>query len=504
LRPADALRPVDVPVPPTFFTVPEHVGSYGPEVADWADSAGLSLDAEQRLVLDALYAYGPRGELVATEAGVVCARQNLKTHVLLAAALADLFLFDEPGCMWTAHMRAALVDPNSGAFSVCKRIIDANDHLRRYVAKVSEADGEEGIELLSGASLAFRLRSGRAGRALTGRRITLDEALYLDGATLGAMVPVLAAQSAKADVQLRYGSSAGKRESAVLRAVRDRGRVGAPRLTYAEWMADRRPCADEECQHAPGTDGCALDDVDLLRQANPALGRRIALEFVLGTERAAMTPVEFMRERLSWWEDPAADGGALDVATWALLEDPRAERGAPTFGVATAPDRSWSAVGVAWRRPDGLAHVMLADYRPGAAWVPERVDKLRRRWGGAVLVDTASRGLVEEAEEPSQAQQAQAHNALADAVEAGLLRHSLDAEDIGGGGHALTTAVRAARWKPSGDTRVLDRKGSADISPLIAVALAHHGLSRRPVAPPAAPVAVTTGDEIARLSEVGF
>jgi hypothetical protein len=37
---------------------------------------------------------------------------------------------------------------------------------------------------------------------------------------------------------------------------------------------------------------------------------------------------------------------------------------------------------------------------------------------------------------------------------------------------ALNTAVRAAHWRATGDTGVLDRKGSADISPLVAVALA--------------------------------
>ncbi len=42
---------------------------------------------------------------------------------------------------------------------------------------------------------------------------------------------------------------------------------------------------------------------------------------------------------------------------------------------------------------------------------------------------------------------------------------------------ALNTAVRAARWRPLGDTRTLERKGNADISPLIAVALAFDGLT---------------------------
>ncbi len=85
------------------------------------------------------------------------------------------------------------------------------------------------------------------------------------------------------------------------------------------------------------------------------------------------------------------------------------------------------------------------------------------------MVDTPSRGLLVDVVEPSQAAQAQAHGALSDAVHALTVRH--------GNEPALSTAVRAARWRPMGDTRVLDRKGSADISPLVAVALALHELS---------------------------
>jgi hypothetical protein len=112
---------------------------------------------------------------------------------------------------------------------------------------------------------------------------------------------------------------------------------------------------------------------------------------------------------------------------------------------------------------------MLADYRPDAVWVADRVSDLRRQWGGRVLVDTASRGLVDGADEPSEAEQARAHNALSDAVLAGSVHH--------GNEPALNTSVRAARWKPAGDSRRLDRKGSTDISPLAAAALAVHGLT---------------------------
>ena len=113
-------------------------------------------------------------------------------------------------------------------------------------------------------------------------------------------------------------------------------------------------------------------------------------------------------------------------------------------------------------------HVILSDYQPGASWVPARIAELRAKYGCQVLVDTASRGLLADVTEPSVAEQAQAHNALSDAVLAGQIRH--------GNEPALNTAVRAAQWRPSGDTRILERKGSSDISPLAAAALAMSGV----------------------------
>lgn len=108
---------------------------------------------------------------------------------------------------------------------------------------------------------------------------------------------------------------------------------------------------------------------------------------------------------------------------------------------------------------------MLADYRPNAGWVPDRVTELRQRWNvGRVFVDTASRGLVPGAIEVTAQDRARADNALHDALVARRVRHGNDA--------ALNAAVRGAQWRSAGETQVLDRKGSLDISPLVAAALA--------------------------------
>ena len=211
-------------------------------------------------------------------------------------------------------------------------------------------------------------------------------------------------------------------------------------------------------------------------RVNPAVGagRGGGMEF-LEEQRRTLGLSLFAREHLCVWEpEPGESGGAIDGAAWSALADPQAARGSsPVFAVATAPDRSWSAVAVAWKRPDGLPQVMLADYRQDATWVAARATELKSTWGGRVVAaNRAAHGLVPDAQNLSEADQAVAHNALSDAVLAGAVHH--------GNEPAMNTAVRAARWKLSGNTRVLDQKGNSDISPLTAAAGAVHALTTTP------------------------
>jgi hypothetical protein len=437
---------------PRLLSVPPRVSSAGAEAIALAASAGLHLDPWQQLVLTEALGEKPDGRWAAFEVGLVVPRQNGKGSVLEALELAALFLPDPdappPLILHSAHE----FKTSAEHFRRMRDLIDSSPQLSSRVRIVRTAAGSEAIELHSGSRLRFVTRTGGSGRGFSADLIVIDEAYNL---TAEAMAAVLPTMSARPNPQVWYTSSAGMTSSDQLERVRERGmRGGDPSLAYFEWSAE--PDAD-------------LDDPLVWASANPALGIRIPEHFV-HAERAALPDDQFARERCGIWQSKDRRDGALDADLWATLADPGAARGnAPCFAVATAPDRSWSAVGVAWRRPDGRVQVMLADYKPHTTWVAERVREVRETWGGRVVVDNASRGLVEGAEEPSVALQAAAHNALSDAVLGDAVRH--------GNEPALNYAVKSARWRPSGDTRVLDRKGTADISPLIAVALAMHGLS---------------------------
>ena len=374
-------------VAPAHLWVPERVGSYGDEAVDLAEMAGRRLDAEQRVAVDAMLSYGPGGRWVALEAAVVEARQNGKTSgVILPVVLADLFLFDADRIVWTAHLFRTARD----AFTDVVGLIDGCSYLSRRVKKVTYANGEEAVELHSGARLEFLARSKGGGRGLGGKRLVMDEALFLSAESMGALIPTL---SAREDPQILYGSSAGLATSDHLRALRDRGRRGGdPSLVWVEWCApggwEDPPCArGRDCQHTLEAEGCALDDESLWRLANPALGRRIGYEFVRA-ERRALPWEEFGRERLGWFDLPlSVDARPIEPEDWAAcaLDVPERPPGVPSFFIDCSPGLSSASISAAVTH-DGRPRIELSDYRPGAGWLEGeggRVAELARTYPGA-------------------------------------------------------------------------------------------------------------------------
>lgn len=460
-------------VEPAHLWMPDRAGSYGDEVADLADLYGRPLDPEQRLAVDAICSHRPDGRWAALEAAIIEGRQNGKTGgIILPVTLADLFLFDADRVVWTAHLFKTARD----AFEDVKQIVDGCAELSRRVAKISESHGEEGVTLTSGARLEFLARSKGGGRGLGGKRLVLDEALFLAAGPMGALIPTLAARP---NPQVLYGSSAGLATSDHLRALRDRGRAGGdPGLVWAEWCApggwnDPGCVRGTDCTHEPGVGGCALDDESRWAAATPALGRRITIEFVRG-ERRALPPEEFGRERLGWWDLPMVGQQPISPAQWAPLAVPRRRprNVAPVFFPDVSPGMRSAAIGVAYTVRK-RSHVELADHRTGAAWLVGRCAKLAKRYPGAswavdgqgaigaLLPELAEAGI-----EPvplGAADMGRACAYLQQLVAEGGLTHS--------GDDAITAALAGAVKRDVGDGLWAwgRRKSSVDICPVVVV-----------------------------------
>jgi hypothetical protein len=436
-----------------------------------ARSLGLFLDPWQQDVL--LHSLGeePNGKWTSFEVGVIVGRQNGKGAILEARELAGLLLFGEQLIMHTAHEMKTSLE----AFRRIEQTFDATDDMRRRVKRVSHQNGEEGIELRNGSRLRFVARSKGSGRGFSGDLVILDEAYALTMEQVDALMPTM---SARPNPQIWYTSSPplDPTTGAQLFAVRRRGEAGSPGLAWFDWGA--AGCLDD-------LSSIDLDDRALWAATNPAYGYRV-LEWFIEKERAALSPVGFARERLGVWPPDMTQGfRVIPEAVWADALDKDSTIGERlVFAPSVAIDRSRSTIGVASVRSDGLRHVEVVDSRPGTGWVIPRLTELVAKYTpDAVVIDEfgPTGSLLAEAEEAGlavtklgTAAVAKAFGQFFDAVcdqdpDARTVRHIGQPE--------LTMAVAGAVTRPLGEGKAWDRKHSAvDITPLVAVTNAHHGL----------------------------
>jgi phage terminase large subunit-like protein len=458
----------------------ESFPTHGPAVAAIAEKLGRPLMPWQRDLANVAYEYDPvTGLYRYNEVDITVPRQSGKTTLVLAKKV------------FRCTAAARQLGPQRATYTAQKRL-NARRKLERDFAellrgsrsfreiqnakarpqratewRLSLNNGSEAIQFGTGSFLQIDTPSRTGGHGDTLDDGTIDEAFaHVDDTVEAGMRPAMATRK---NSQIWVISTAGDGQSAYL---------------YRKVLAGRVAAESDDHGSVCVVEYSAPDDADpgdpAVWWANmPALGITITEEFIRGEwERAQRKGQEgvdmFRRAYLNQWPEVPALGeaetaGAFPADTWKALADPATERGSGvSFGLATAPDRAWAAIAVAWKRDDGNAHVMLADYRPTTTWVKERAKDLTARWGGEVRVDTASRNLLDDAVALSRPEEAMAQSAMRDRVTARTVRH--DDEP------ALNTAVRAAEWRNSGDTQVLERRGSADISPLVAAALALNGI----------------------------
>ena len=431
-----------------------------------AEAAGLTLDETQRDTLRAWMGETSDGRWAAFECAHFMPRQNGKGSELEVRQLAGLFVLDEKLAIHTAH---EFKTANEHFLRVAG-LVDGCPDLRRKVARIRYANGEQGIELKTGARLKFMARSGGSGRGFAGAStVYYDEAMYLRSDQVGASLPTL---SVNWNPQVIYTGSAGFEESSQMHKLRARALSGAGgRLAYVEHTAEFD--ADGNRRNRDEID---VTDRALWYEANPALGLRIAEEFV-AAECDTMTRDEFLRERLGFWdpEPIVLRDRAFTTAQWNANHTDD-EAGTPVaFGLDVSPDRSTACIAAAGAEVGGVRHIGIVDHRPGMGlgWVRAAVEELSAKVPAATwTVDARSQanGLVD-AVTLNAREMAQACGTLYDAVLERRVRYRRQV--------SLDDAVACAAKRPLGDAWAWDRRDSAgDISPLVAVTLALSGAGR--------------------------
>lgn len=457
--PASAVRGAQRPrvelIPTAAYT------DLGDDAVALCSAVGLVLDPWQEHVVRGMLGERLDRRFSAPQVGVVVPRQQGKGVILEARALAGLFLLEERYIIWTAHeLKTA-----QAAFLRLRGWIDGSPELSAMVRQMYTGNTENSIVLNDGRTLRFLARTHGSGRGLTADALILDEAYALKQGELAALMPTIATSE---NPQTIYTSSAGMPNSEVLASVRERGMNPKTKgLAYFEWSAE---------------DDADPDDMRALAQANPGLGTRLSLDHV-ASERAAMDDETFKRERLGIWAKIGGDS-AIPEASWAACLDHDSVAGQRVvFAVDVPPARDVATIAAVSERSDGVRHVEVVDRRAGVSWVPSRLRELRDRWSPlAIVLDegSAAGALMPAVKREgvrtvplSMKSYGQACAGVFDAVQQGQLAHTGQAE--------LDDAVAGAQVKGMGESLwKWDRRSPvSDISPLIAVTHAWHGLTAK-------------------------
>ena len=326
------------------------------DVADLSASFGVTLDEWQENVLEAAMGERSDGRWAARTVGLSTPRQNGKSQLIVARALAGILLFDERLIMISAHQQ----DTAREIFMRLVDILETHPTLDSRVATYGRALNREYIRFTSGQEVRFKARSKGGGRGFSADCLLLDEAQDLADLEWQAILPTMSAR-ANPQVWLLGTPPTPADDGDGFGRIRKAGLEGKDsRLAYLEWSAE------------PSDDP---DDPATWAKANPAYGVRIGDEAIV-SERASMSTDQFAMERLGMWSGTlhkrvvpaqmwadAADSVSLAVDRFAL-------------GVEVAPDAERASVALAGVRDDGLWHVELDESREGVAWVVPYVTAL--------------------------------------------------------------------------------------------------------------------------------
>lgn len=281
----------------------------------------------------------------------------------------------------------------------------------------------------------------------------------------------------------------GQREAALRQIADWETFVDSGRMTarvYADAHPDR---IDMGLFEWSALDGCDLDDVEGILQANPSIGYHPG-KTVSGvlSKRQGRSENAYRTEYLCQWVtadvDPPFPTGAWEAGTDSDSQrDPKAE---VFYAVDTSSDRRFSAISIVSRRGDGLWHGEVVAYRPGIDWLirwfrdrPARRFKVAYQGRGAPVSSIAE--LLDNLDNvetyPCEGRNvAGAFGRLWDSVAACSDDSTSDAVPIMHRPQpALDQAAQTAQLRKLGDgARGFDRDGTpgVDISPLVALSFA--------------------------------
>lgn len=420
----------------------------------------MPLDEWQEQVFESAMAERADGRWASKFVGISAPRQNGKSQLIVARALAGALLFDEKMIIISAH-------ETDTAREIWKRLIDViedNPSLESRVTGRMDAINREFIAFGHGKdkqTIKMKARQRSGARGFSADCLLLDEAQILGKDAWGSIVPTM---SAIDNPQMwLFGTPPTESDDPfAFTRVRDSALAKKARHCWLEWSA------------SPDDDP---DSPETWAKANPSYGVRISYE-ACADDRAAMDDEQFARERLGMWSIAGstsvipydmwaeqADHDSLVVDRWSL-------------GVEVAPNAERATVCLAGLRDDGRWHVELDEAREGVAWVVPYVKALLEAnpqiRGVGVDAGSPSKVLLDEFDSEGVrviTPKVQDLGSACTTVLAGVVSGDIVHIDQG----QVNTAVKVAGKRALGDTGmwVWSRKtAAADITPVQAMTLA--------------------------------
>lgn len=405
--------------------------------------------------------------------GVSSPRQNGKSQLIVARAMAGVLLFDEQTIICSAHQ----TDTAREVFQRLLDIIDANPSVSKRVDTVMRALNREYIRFKGGQTIRIKARSVSGSRGFSADCLLLDEAQILGRPAWSSILPTMSARE-NPQAWLLGTPPTPQDDGEVFGQLRDQGIAKTGRgLAYLEWSAEPTE---------------SFDDPEVWARANPAYGSRIHRE-AIEAERSAMSDEQFGMERLGIW-NAESHVQVIDPAAWSDAGDSSSmpvER--LTLAIDVPPGRGMASVSLAGRRADGRWHVELDQQKNGVDWIAPWVrERAARNHLHAVVVDEMS-GLVENRRGRNYLVGTDVTVTLAaaegrdmaiacakfyDAVMDGSVKHPDQPQ--------MNVALSVARKRPLGAGWAWNRKdATSDITPVVAATLALWGAQNENVNRPA-------------------
>lgn len=356
----------------------------------------MILDGWQELILKTAMGERRDNTWAAKRVGVTVPRQNGKSQLLVARALAGALLFGEKKIVISAHQQ----DTAREAFNKLVEILEAEDNAwlmeRVKPNGIMNAINREQVKFRNGATIQFKARSGAAGKGFSSDCLMLDEAQIL---SQRAWVSINSTMSAMQNPQVWLLGTAPQIEddSSVFESIRSAAVEGrSSTAAWCEWGAD-----------------ASADDYDPASEytrwsANPAWNTRMNHEVVDG-EFETYSADKFAQDRLGVWLSEMGGGGtrAISEDVWNDLIGQAPDDGMPSYGVAFSPTGKRMSVGGAVKSSDSAVHVELvtdpyegdleAGLSPIADWFAAKTPNGAIRWkraGVIVLSGSAGAGVL--------------------------------------------------------------------------------------------------------------